>query len=224
MKRALVEKRPYLLLSIAAAMAFYYLRASDLPEFYTIPVKGAAVAMLAVYAFVRHSSPTARTLVWALGAASLADMAIEVDFQIGGLLFFLFHMLMVLGIFLQNRRAALSKSQSWVVGLTFILTPIVAYFLPSDREMAWLVALYALSLGAMASAAWASQYPRYRVGAGAMLFLFSDLLIFAGLGPLQGHFASEYLVWPIYYLGMFLICTGIIQTLRKNDPELKLVE
>lgn len=221
-RRALADKRPFLLLSVAAALAFYYLRATTLPEFYLLGVKGAAVALLAVYAAARHSSPDARLLAWAMGAAALGDMAIEIDRTIGGWLFFLFHILAI-GVFLRNRRDQLSGPQSWVVGLTLILTPIIAYFMPADREMAWEVALYALALGAMASAAWASDFPRYRVGAGAMLFLAADFLLFAEMGPLAGSDVPRYLVWPIYYLGMFLLCTGVIQTLRKRDPELRVV-
>lgn len=220
--RALAQKRPFLLLSITAALAFYYLRASNLPELYVIPIKGAAVAMLAINCRVRHSSPDAHLLSVSLAVAALGDMALEIDLKIGALLFFLAHVL-ALGVYLRNRRPVLQGTQSWVVGLTLILTPVIAYYLPSDRDMAWEVALYGLALGAMAAGAWASNFPRYRVGAGAMLFLVSDLLIFAELGPLEGHFAPEYLVWPIYFLGQFLICTGVIQTLRKRDPELKAV-
>ena len=46
-RRALAEKRPLVLASIAAALAFYYLRVSPWPEFYLIPLKGSAVALLA---------------------------------------------------------------------------------------------------------------------------------------------------------------------------------
>ncbi|GAA0279285.1 hypothetical protein GCM10009127_20500 [Alteraurantiacibacter aestuarii] len=222
-RRALIDQRPYLLLSVAAALAFYYLRATPLPELYLLLIKGSAVALLAIYAAVRHSSADARLLAWALGAAALGDMAIELDRTIGGWLFFLFHIL-ALGVFLRNRRDQLSGPQSWVVGLTLILTPVIAWFMPADRNMAWEVGLYALALGGMASGAWASNFPRYRVGAGAMLFLASDFLLFAEMGPLAGSDIPRIMVWPIYYLGMFLICTGVIQTLRKRDPELRVVK
>lgn len=221
-RRALAEKRPFLLLSFAAALAFYYLRFTHFPEAYLMVVKGAGVALLATYTFARHSSPDGRLLGWALGAAALGDMAMEFDARIGGLLFFLFHVL-AMGVFLRNRREALTGSQSWVVGVTLLLTPVIAWLLPADRDAAWEVGLYGLALGGMASSAWASKFPRYRVGAGAMLFLASDMLIFADMGPLQDHFLPEYMVWPIYYLGMFLITTGVVQTLRKRDPELRVV-
>ena len=93
----------------------------------------------------------------------------------------------------------------------------------ADRSQAASVSLYALALGAMAASAWASVFPRYRVGAGAALFVVSDLLLFAEMGPLQASVVPQVMVWPLYYLAQFLIAVGIVQTLRKRDPELKIV-
>jgi uncharacterized membrane protein YhhN len=207
---------------VAAALAFFYLRFAPLPGYFLIPLKGSAVALLSAYAFLRHSSPDAKMLGWALAAASLGDMAMELDRTIGGLFFLLFHAFTI-GLFLRHRRSQLAPTQSWVVGLTLVFTPIVAWLLPVDREAAWQVGLYGAALGGMAAAAWASTFPRYRVGAGAMLFLVSDLLIFAEMGPLDEHFLPRYMVWPLYYLGVLLITTGVIETLRKREPDLRLV-
>lgn len=221
-RRALAQKRPFLLASIAAALAFYYLRAGPLPELYLIPLKGCAVGLLALYCYLRHSSADARLLGWAMGAAALGDMAIEIDRTIGATLFFLCHVL-ALGVYLRHRPARLGRADSWIVGLTLILVPLAGWLLPYEREQAMQTTLYALALGAMAAGAWASTFPRLRVGAGAMLFVLSDLLLFAEMGPLGGTEWPGILVWPIYYLAQFLICTGVIQTLGKRDPELKLV-
>jgi hypothetical protein len=221
-RRALAEKRPFLLASIAAALVFCYLRWGPWPELYLIPVKGAAAALLAVYLWVRHSGPDARLMAWAFGAAALGDMAIEIDFTAGGVLFFTYHML-ALGVYLRNRRESLAPSQKWAAAAMLLLTPLIAWLLPAERAAATTIALYALALGGMAAGAWTSTFPRYRVGAGALLFLVSDLLLFAELGPLQGSVVPQILVWPLYYLGQFLIATGIAQTLRKRDPQLRVV-
>ena len=221
-RRALAEKRPFLLASMAAALAFYVLRWGAWPELYLIPVKGAAAALLAVYLWMRHSSPDARLMAWAFGAASLGDMAIEFDRTIAGLLFFAYHV-MALGVYLRNRRETLAPSQKWAAAAMLLLTPLIAWSMPADRTEATNLALYGLALGAMAASAWASAFPRYRVGAGAVLFLVSDLLLFAELGPLQGSIVPQLTVWPLYYLGQLLIATGIAQTLRKRDPELRVV-
>ena len=78
--------------------------------------------------------------------------------------------------------------------------------------------VYSLFLAVMAAMAWTSNFPRYRVGTGALLFVVSDLLIFARLGPLENSVLPDWLVWPLYYFGQFLICTGVIQSLRHQDP------
>jgi len=104
-----------------------------------------------------------------------------------------------------------------------LLTPVIAYVLPANRTIASSIGFYGLALGGMAASAWASAFPRYRVGAGAALFVASDLLVFAALGPLAQSRLPHVFVWPLYYLGQFLICTGVLQTLRKRDPELRVV-
>ena len=63
--------------------------------------------------------------------------------------------------------------------------------------------------------AWTSSFPRYRVGIGALLFVASSLLTFGQMGPLATEAWAEWPVWPLYYAGQFLICTGVIQSLRK---------
>jgi uncharacterized membrane protein YhhN len=49
---------------------------------------------------------------------------------------------------------------------------------------------------------------------GAVLFLASDLLIVAGMGPLMGEPLHQWLIWPLYYLGQLLICLGVVQALH----------
>ncbi|WP_340587651.1 lysoplasmalogenase [Erythrobacter alti] len=222
-RRALVNKRPYLVLSVIAALAFYYLRASNLPEMYLVPIKGSAVGFLALYCWMRHSSKSAHLLASALVVAAIGDMAIEFDLILGGAAFFVAHVIMIV-MLLRHRRPPLEGRDSLVFIVLLLGTPFVAYFLPYDDRLSWPVTLYALALGGMAAGAWASDFPRIRVGAGAILFVVSDLLIFAGLGPLSGTQISEYLVWPIYYLGMFLLTVGVVTTLRKRDPELRVVK
>jgi uncharacterized membrane protein YhhN len=221
-RRALYEKRPLLLASAIAAAAWFYLRDAEIPEMAAIAAKGAAVGLLAIYARLRHSSPDARLLAWVFGLCACGDVAIEYSFEIGGLLFFAAH-LFAIALYLRHRREQPTATQKAAAVALLLLTPVIAYVLPADRAMALNIALYGLALGAMAASAWASSFPRYRVGAGAALFVASDLLLFAEAGPLAGSEIPHVFVWPIYYLGQFLICVGVLQTLRKRDPELRVV-
>ncbi len=221
-RRALSEKRPFLLLSIVAAAAYFYLRYSELPELYLLAVKASAVGLLAVYAYLRHQSADARLLVWIMALSALGDVVISYHLLASGFAFFLSH-IFALTLFLRNPRPLVARSQKAFVVSIMFLVPAVAWLLPSDRDFAMQVAIYAMSLGGMAASAWASNFPRSRVGAGALLFVFSDIILFAELGPFAGSPVPDVFIWPTYYLGQFLICTGVIQTLRKRNPELKVV-
>jgi uncharacterized membrane protein YhhN len=213
-KRALIEKRPWLLASLAAVIAFYALRLSPTPELWLIPLKGAACGLLAIYAWSQGRRDF-RLLAAMMAVAAIGDMAIEIDFGVGAVLFFVYHLLAI-SLYLKHPREHPSATQKAVAVAMLLLTPVLAWLLPADRAAAWSTALYGLALGGMAACAWMSAFPRYRAGIGAALFLASDLLLIAGTGPLMGEALPDLLVWPLYYVGQFLIAVGVVQTLRRG--------
>ncbi len=215
-KRALAEHRPWLLAAIVAASAYFFLEDARIGGIFIIWLKGLGPAMLAVYALSRHASPDARLIATVMGISSLADMALELWFEIGGGLFFLAH-LMAIVLYLRNRRPNPAASQLAAAAALLIATPVFAWLLPHDPGLA----LYSAGLGAMAATAWSSRFPRYRVGTGAVLFVVSDLLIFARIGGHADQSITGWLVWPLYFAGQFLIATGVIQTLRKAPGEIR---
>ena len=46
-----------------------------------------------------------------------------------------------------------------------------------------------------------------------MLFLASDLFIFAGEGGTLSHEVTIWFVWPLYFAGQTLIARGVVGTL-----------
>jgi uncharacterized membrane protein YhhN len=217
-KQALIEQRPLLLASIAAATAFYFL--SDNPVFegtWGLVAKGASVGLLALYALLRVPHGKHRgdglLLVVALMLAAAGDVAIELDFLTGGALFAAAHVVAV-GLYLRNLHKRPSPVQKLIGASLLLGTPLVSYLLSGAIE----IAIYAAFLGAMASAAWMSHYPRYRVGTGAVLFVLSDWLIFARQSPIDLEPANTILIWPLYYAAQIMIATGIVQCLRGEQP------
>lgn len=217
-KQALIEQRPWLLASITAATAFYFL--SDNPIFegtWGLLAKGASVGLLAVYALLRvphgRRGVDGALLVAALTLAAAGDVAIELDITIGGAFFAAAHCVAV-ALYLGNRHQRPSPTQK-LIGLGLLIgTPLLSFVLSGLAE----IAVYAAFLGAMASAAWMSHYPRYRVGTGAVLFVVSDWLIFARMGSFDLAPLPDLLVWPLYYAGQVMIATGIVQCLRGEQP------
>lgn len=208
---ALAEHRPWLLASIAAAVAFYFLRDNPIGGVQLMALKGTGVALLAVYAWQRGFGGDANLLALVMALSALGDMAIELSFIAGGSAFFLSHVAAIT-LYLRNRRADPTVSQK-LAGMGLLVgTPVISWLLSHD----WSVTLYALSLGGMACAAWLSRFPRYRVGTGAVLFVISDWLIFSEVGFIGENAVAHWLIWPIYYAGQFMIATGVIQTLRQE--------
>lgn len=214
-KRALIERRPWLLASIATAIAWFVLRDSAVPGLYLIALKGAPVALLAVYALLRHTGFDSRMLALVMALSALGDVAIELDIGAGGAAFLLSH-LAAIALYMRHRRQTLAASQKALAVLVILAVPAIAWLLTARSGDGLLATAYAIGLAGMAAAAWTSTFSRYRVGLGAMLFVASDLLIFAGLGPLAGSPVRDLLVWPLYYSGQFLIATGVIGELRNR--------
>lgn len=213
-KSALVEHRPWLMAAVIAAIAFYVLKNGTLGELFLIPIKGAACAFLALYALRRSSHSDAKLLAVFLGLSALGDMGIMFDLQLGGALFFAAH-LAGLSLFFRNLRKTHTPSQKGLGVALLLGTPFISWLISGD----WQIALYSLALGGMAASAWMSRFPRYRVGIGAVLFVFSDWLIFAEMSVLASSSVPDLAIWPLYFLAQFLIATGVVQTLRGEHPD-----
>ena len=213
-KRALSEQWPWLLASLIAGISYYLVAGSDVPGPYQIAWKGAGVGLLAVWALMRRRSSDARQIGAVLVLGALGDMAIEVSMVAGAGAFLLGHLLAI-RLYLRHPRAATSLSQRLAAAALVVLTPLLAWQLSGSLA----AAVYAVGLGGMAGTAWLSSFPRYRVGLGAVLFVASDLLIFARLGVLADSAVPGLLIWPLYYFGQFLICIGVVGALRERERE-----
>ena len=211
-KRALVEHRPWLLASVVAACAYYFLWNNPVGEgVWGILLKGAGVALLAVYAMRRTRGADGAILVISLALSAAGDMAIINSLEAGGALFLLAHLVAIL-LYARNLRDNPSASQRLLALALLVAAPLFAWLLSGRLDIAG----YGAVLGAMAAGAWLSRFPRYRVGLGAVLFAASDWLLFSRLGPTNLSPLPDLLVWPLYYSGQVMIATGVVQTLRAD--------
>lgn len=184
--------------------------------------KGAGVGLLALYAAWRARGLDGWLLCGVMAFGALGDVLIETRGLIPGAMAFLVGHLVAIGLYLRNRQSGLSLSQGLLAGVIVPATVATAYLLPADRAMAPGVALYALGLSVMAATAWISRFPRYRVGLGAVMFVVSDLLIFARAGPLEGAAWIGLAIWGLYFAGQALICVGVSGSANSRPPSSKL--
>lgn len=217
MTQDLAHKRPWLLASLVAGISFP-------ATWLLLPLEGglialvwkmAAVGLLVPFALHRHHVGEFVPLAIILAFYALGDGLIEFSMVAGALAFAAGH-LVAIWLYFRHRRVAPTFSQKLLAIALFLLTPVIAYGLPPTTDEAVQVAAYSVILAAMAAMAWSSNFPRYRVGFGAVLFVISDLLIFAELGPLANSKVSGIAIWYLYYFGVLMIAVGVAQTLVKR--------
>lgn len=188
----------------------------DLPLWPDAAWKGSCVGLLAVYAALQARSKDGWLIAAVMALGMGGDVLLEVaGLQIGAVSFLVGH-LVAIWLYARNAR------EGWRRGLPSAAVFVVAvaafsWSMPPDRAGAPGVALYATGLAAMAAAAWLSTFPRHLVALGALMFVASDLFLFARLGPLNGQAWANFAVWGLYIGGQILIAYGVTKALRARD-------
>lgn len=215
-----------LIAAMAGGVSYLAAGPLDLSPLVEVAWKGSGVGLLALYATLRARTGDGWLLAAVMAFGALGDVLLNLAGLIVGAVAFLIGHLFAITLYLRNRRPRLTRSQALLALVLVPATVIIAWLLPADRAGAPGIAFYAAVLSLMAAAAWTSGFPRFVVGLGAVMFVLSDLLIFARLGPLSGAAWPGYGVWALYFGGQLLICLGVTRTLAspqsrapKLDPQ-----
>ena len=181
--------------------------------------KGAGVSLLALYAALSARSPDGWLLCAVMAFGAAGDVLLgAAGFVVGGAAFLVGHLIAIV-LYQRNRRPGLGWP-AWLAAAALIAATIAAaYLLPADRGGAPGTAVYAAGLSSMAASAWLSRFPRTLVGAGALMFLASDLLIFARAGPLGGAPWLGFAIWSLYFAGQAMVCVGVVRTLAATPAD-----
>jgi hypothetical protein len=177
----------------------------------TIAWKGAGVALLAAWALAVAAKPEDRIIAAVMACGAAGEMLLETHgMTIGALAFATGHVIAI-WLYTKNIREQITRSQMATAVALAIGTPVIAWLLTGRFD----ILVYATMLGGMAASAWLSRFSRYSVGIGAVLFIVSDLLIFARMGPLAEAAWVSVAVWLLYFAGQYLIATGVVSAPAK---------
>jgi uncharacterized membrane protein YhhN len=172
--------------------------------------KGSGVGLLAVYAGLKARDRDGWLLAVVMAFGALGDVLLHFGLVPGALAFLAGH-LVAIGLYMRHRRTAPTRSQELLARALVPATVAIAWLLTHDGGAMF----YALCLSLMVAAAWTSRFPRFVVGVGALMFLVSDLLIFARSGHrLPDNLVVGIAVWGLYYVGQLLICVGVARALK----------
>ncbi|WP_213982185.1 lysoplasmalogenase family protein [Sphingomonas sp. dw_22] len=171
--------------------------------------KGAGVGLLALWAGAQARTLDGWLIAAVLALGALGDVLLETHGITIGALAFLAGHLVAVALYLRN-----GLRSGWLAVPIAFGVAFLAWRLPADRDAAGGIAVYALGLGAMAGCALVSRFPLAALG--AVLFVASDLLIFAELGPLAASPLPHLLIWPTYFAGQALIAWGVVTVLARR--------
>lgn len=176
--------------------------------------KGAGVWLLAIYAALNARSNDGWLIAVVMAMGALGDVLVERNVTAGAAAFAVGHIIAAI-LYLRHRRVQLDETQKWLGIVTVPAVVMIGWSLTHDP----MATLYSLFLGVMAASAWISRFPRYRVGIGAMLFVASDLLIFARMGTETPEPWMTFAIWLLYFVGQVLIVLGVTEMLSARDAD-----
>lgn len=180
--------------------------------------KTSGVALLAAWAAANARGREGWMIAAALAFGALGDWMLDAIGLMQGAVAFAIGHVIAITLYLNNRRPGMTGSQKLLVFAVVPLALVAAWGLTKHGAPEQMGAAlgYTAIVALMAATAWASRFPRYRTGIGAMIFLASDLFIFAGEGGALSKQVTMWLVWPLYFGGQALIAWGVVSTLSKE--------
>lgn len=177
--------------------------------------KGSGVTLLALWAGANARGLYGWLICAVMALGAIGDVLLETSGMIPGAIAFLAGHAVAIVLYLRHYRQKTTLSQRLLVALTVPAAILIACMLmPASGRLG--IATYTFFVSAMAASAWGSQFPRYRTGIGAMMFLASDLLIFSAEGGALPRSVTMWLIWPLYFAGQALIAWGVVRTLSRQ--------
>lgn len=199
--------------AIAGGVAYFFARDGVVPEAVSTAVKGSGVGLLAIYAALLAKDTDGWLLALVMLLGMLGDVLLNAAGLTTGALAFLAGHLVAIVLYRRNARGPLTPRTLVAVALFVAVVTAFAAWLPGDPAQAPGIGLYSAGLTLMAACAWLSRFPRGLVAVGALMFVVSDLLLFARIGPLAGQAWASLGVWGLYFAGQLMICLGVTRTL-----------
>lgn len=215
MAENLPPAHPLLIASIAVGLTYPLLWNAGLSDPALLLAKGGGVALLAAYAATEARTRDGWLLAAVMAFGALGDVLLNIRFEVGALAFAIGH-LVAIWLYLGNRQGPMTNARKLLLGMLPLAALLMPWLLLGTRDGLIGLGIYALLLTLMAATAWISRFPTKLVGVGAMMFVISDGLIVARMGPLAGVFGTSLAVWLLYYIGQLLICVGVSRTLARQ--------
>ncbi|EIZ80325.1 hypothetical protein WSK_1118 [Novosphingobium sp. Rr 2-17] len=206
--RAIIERRFWLISSIATAVAFVALQSSPLPDYYALALAVAPLLLLAGYVLLRGRGRDTRLLAIMLALEGVGS-AIGGMYPTIGINLLLLGFLVGLSLFLTYRTANPDPDRKVAAVVLLLGTPALFFATGSSSSI-----FFALALGGMAASAWVSAFSRPRVGLGAVLIVVGVVLEIMTIS--EGQDLLLLLAWALFYVGNLLMAIGVTREVPRH--------
>ena len=183
---------------------------AELPKWLVVATKGVFSLSLALSVFMARNGRQSQLIAAALAISAVADvLLVTVGLVPSGIAFVAAHCLAV---------AAYAGTRDPDTGVALlagaVAVPVVAVLLScwalAAGGQSVGIGFFAIISGTMAAFAVLSRFPRHLNGLGAIIFVASDVLVFADIGVLHRSGAFGWLTWACYATGYALVARGSI--------------
>lgn len=206
--RAIIERRFWLISSIATAVAFVALQSSPLPDCYALALAVAPLLLLAGYVLLRGRGRDTRLLAIMLALEGVGS-AIGGMYPTIAINLLLLGFLVGLSLFLTHRIANPDPDRKVAAVVLLLGTPALFFASGSTGSI-----FFALALGGMAASAWVSAFSRPRVGLGAVMIVVGVVLEIMTIS--EGQDLLLLLAWALFYVGNVLLAIGVTREVPRH--------
>ena len=120
-----------LIASVVGGVSYIASWPMDLSQAASLAWKGSGVGLLAVYAALKARDRDGWLLAAVMALGTAGDVLLGIQFIVGAVAFLLGHVVAI-GLYLRNRRPALSRSQQALALLLVPASVFIAFMLPAD--------------------------------------------------------------------------------------------
>jgi YhhN family len=205
------------MLGALARSGVAFAQLAELPKWLVVALKGCFSACLALSVFLARNGRATQYIAVALAVSAVADvLLVTVGLVPSGFAFAIAHCFAIAAYSTTRDSEASLVRVIGAIAIPIIAAVLSCWALAAGGHSIG-IGFFPIISGTMASFAVLSRFPVHLNGLGAIIFLASDVLVFADIGVLQRSGELGWLTWACYAGGYALVARGAIKAQFHKD-------
>lgn len=193
----------------------------DIPRSLVIVWKSICTGLLVAACWLIATSRVRIILASGLSTIWIADIALALGYvTIAGVIFVIAHMLAILAYSYARDKEAFSYVRLFAAVSIPVLTLSIVFVATLKTNISVMLLLFPLFSACVASVAVLSRFSIWLCGCGTLIFVLSDITFVIASNNVGEANSVGWLVWLTYFMGLWLIATGIVSQWIKETNDL----